>query len=261
LLRLSPPHGWRAVWWELAIVTLGVLIALAAQQFAERASSKERAAQAHKRIKSEINYNQGIQVERVAIRACLSDRLRELSSGIVSGRSHWAGAVIPKSTENPDRAFASMYRVPTRPWATDGYDEALVQGDLKHASFEERAGLVQVYTQIKYSSALNEEEQRLRAELAPLQFDPVLSTPEKNRLLATIARLDQINSLLVTISRQTFKNYRALGFADTPEEIAEFHRTRSWEKLVEDYRKNYGACVDARAVADIDPSLLPIAWR
>ena len=32
LLRLKPPHGWNAVIWELAIVTLGVLIALAAQQ-------------------------------------------------------------------------------------------------------------------------------------------------------------------------------------------------------------------------------------
>jgi hypothetical protein len=32
LLKLEPPHGWNAVAWELAIVTLGVLIALAAQE-------------------------------------------------------------------------------------------------------------------------------------------------------------------------------------------------------------------------------------
>lgn len=30
--RPTPPHGWNAVAWELAIVTIGVLIALAAQQ-------------------------------------------------------------------------------------------------------------------------------------------------------------------------------------------------------------------------------------
>jgi hypothetical protein len=35
LLRLNPPHGWNAVAWELAIVTLGVLIALGAQQFVD----------------------------------------------------------------------------------------------------------------------------------------------------------------------------------------------------------------------------------
>ncbi len=35
LLKLKPPHGWAAVAWELAIVTLGVLIALGAQQIVE----------------------------------------------------------------------------------------------------------------------------------------------------------------------------------------------------------------------------------
>jgi len=35
MMKLRPPHGWNAVAWELAIVTLGVLIALAAQQFVD----------------------------------------------------------------------------------------------------------------------------------------------------------------------------------------------------------------------------------
>src|ERR1044072_5157888 len=35
LVKLRPPHGWNAVAWELAIVTLGVLIALGAQQFVD----------------------------------------------------------------------------------------------------------------------------------------------------------------------------------------------------------------------------------
>lgn len=35
LIRLKPPHGWNAVAWELAIVTLGVLIALVAQQLVD----------------------------------------------------------------------------------------------------------------------------------------------------------------------------------------------------------------------------------
>jgi hypothetical protein len=34
-LKLKPPHGWNAVVWDLAIVALGVLIALAAQQLVD----------------------------------------------------------------------------------------------------------------------------------------------------------------------------------------------------------------------------------
>jgi hypothetical protein len=35
LMKPRPPYGWLPVWWELGIVTLGVLIALAAQQMVE----------------------------------------------------------------------------------------------------------------------------------------------------------------------------------------------------------------------------------
>ena len=48
LLRLSPRHGWHAVWWELGIVTLGVLIALAAQQTVEYFSWQAKVQDAKK---------------------------------------------------------------------------------------------------------------------------------------------------------------------------------------------------------------------
>jgi len=46
MLKLNPPHGWNSVAWELAIVTVGVILALAAQQWADNlnAHSKARTA-------------------------------------------------------------------------------------------------------------------------------------------------------------------------------------------------------------------------
>ena len=49
MLKLNPPNGWRAVVWELAIVTLGVLIALAVQQWAEALGSLRKVAGVIKR--------------------------------------------------------------------------------------------------------------------------------------------------------------------------------------------------------------------
>src|SRR4051812_5611318 len=48
LLKFKPPRGWSAVAWELGIVTLGVLIALAAQQL-RRYSSAQRSRPAGRR--------------------------------------------------------------------------------------------------------------------------------------------------------------------------------------------------------------------
>ena len=55
LMKLKPPHGWSAVTWELLIVTLGVLIALGAQQLLETASWREKVASAKHSIDFEIN--------------------------------------------------------------------------------------------------------------------------------------------------------------------------------------------------------------
>lgn len=261
LLRLSPPHGWRSVAWELGIVTLGVLIALGAQQLVERSSSKARAIGAQLRIKNEIDFIQSNEVERVAIRTCLTDRLRDLANGLVNRRVHWIPLRGVQTLGSTEPALGSMYRVPSRVWVTDAYDEALAQGDLKNLSLDQRAGLVPLYAQIKYMSELNVEEQRLTTELAPLQFDPALSDAEKNSLIAIIARLDQINRLIVLISRQTFDKYRNLGYIDPPEAIAQFHRSKSWENLLAGYRDRFGPCVDARAVGEINPALLPATMR
>lgn len=55
MLKLRPLHGWNAVAWELAIVTLGVLIALGAQQVVETLHDRSTAAETRKDVTDELN--------------------------------------------------------------------------------------------------------------------------------------------------------------------------------------------------------------
>jgi hypothetical protein len=57
LTKLKPPHGWNAVAWELAIVTLGVLIALGAQQFVDGIHQRNEVAQLVGALRSELADN------------------------------------------------------------------------------------------------------------------------------------------------------------------------------------------------------------
>ena len=57
LLRLKPPHGWSAVAWELGIVTLGVLIALGAQQLADSINQRSQVRQLVGALRSELADN------------------------------------------------------------------------------------------------------------------------------------------------------------------------------------------------------------
>ena len=54
LTKVAPPHGWNAVAWELAIVTLGVLIALAAQQFVDGIHQRKEVTQLVGALRSEL---------------------------------------------------------------------------------------------------------------------------------------------------------------------------------------------------------------
>ena len=59
LIRLKPPHGWSAVAWELAIVTLGVLIALGAQQFVDGIHQRNEVAELVGALRSELADSRG----------------------------------------------------------------------------------------------------------------------------------------------------------------------------------------------------------
>ena len=54
LFKLKPPSGWNAVAWELAIVTLGVLIALGAQQIVQSINDRENVAQLRSALRAEL---------------------------------------------------------------------------------------------------------------------------------------------------------------------------------------------------------------
>jgi len=68
LTKLAPPHGWTAVLWELAIVTIGVLIALGAQQYVDGINQHSQARDAELAIRGELEANAARLRSRSAIR-------------------------------------------------------------------------------------------------------------------------------------------------------------------------------------------------
>ena len=83
LLRLKPPHGWGAVAWELLIVTLGVLIALGAQQLIETASWREKVASAKHSIDFEINDQLDYAEEAAGYAPCAGPFIDTLEAAIL----------------------------------------------------------------------------------------------------------------------------------------------------------------------------------
>lgn len=78
LLKLKPPHGWNAVAWELVIVTVGVLLALGAQQAAETFNQRRTAADTRVALTNEVQETLALLELRRAAQPCIDNRLKEL---------------------------------------------------------------------------------------------------------------------------------------------------------------------------------------
>ena len=74
MLRLKPPHGWNAVAWELGIVTLGVLIALGAQQLVDARQWRQKVSVVRQSIMGELANNRARWEENLkAVRCALKE--------------------------------------------------------------------------------------------------------------------------------------------------------------------------------------------
>ncbi len=74
----KPPHGWGQLAWEVGVVVLGVLIALAAQQEAEKLNDRSGAAETRADIWNELNSDLTSLTLRERAEFCIERRLIEL---------------------------------------------------------------------------------------------------------------------------------------------------------------------------------------
>src|SRR3954454_14130444 len=84
---LKPVHGWRAFAGEVAVVVLGVLIALFAQQLAQSFDNRASAQSARDNIRAELAVNIGRMQSADARAACLAHRLDEIATYIAEARN------------------------------------------------------------------------------------------------------------------------------------------------------------------------------
>jgi len=86
-LKLKPPHGWNGVSWELGIVTVGVLIALGAQQIVDDFHWRSEVHELRKAVRAEISWNLATYTYREDQNRCVAARLDELQRWLGSWRA------------------------------------------------------------------------------------------------------------------------------------------------------------------------------
>src|SRR5688572_897795 len=143
LMRLKPPHGWIAVAWELAIVTLGVLLALAAQQWIENRTLESKVEASKAALRDELAEHYGYAVEFRTVYPCVKAQLRRLLDHVVS-----SDAVMDPVPIYKEQTSRYVLRFPSKSYPTDAWEAAVGDGLIQRFEPTFRRQLAGHYTQV-----------------------------------------------------------------------------------------------------------------
>ena len=167
LVRLKPPHGWNTVAWELAIVTLGVLIALAAQQIVETLRDRGTAAETRAEVTDELNSDLMSMVLRQSSEQCIERRLTELRA-IVAQWESTGSFPTPKWVSQAPVIEVELSR----------YDAALSAGRLALLSGDEQYRMGAVVARIRKFDEWQIQERVPWGQLRALQVGVNALSPD-----------------------------------------------------------------------------------
>jgi hypothetical protein len=181
LMKLKPPHGWSAVSWELAIVTLGVLIALGAQQVVESWNWDRKVAAAEQSMNEEIRNSLLAVAEMNRLDKCSNMQLEALHEAIVRDDATTARKIL-----HDGNAFGI-----SRLWADNAFQATLAAQVSDHLGADKLKRYSQVYQMIRDIRSAKQISEQPSSNLALLYFGTKLPATSEARqaLLGEVASL------------------------------------------------------------------------
>ena len=185
LTKLNPPHGWNAVAWELAIVTLGVLIALGAQQFVDGINRRSEVRQLVGGLRGELADMRARWDHVRNSDPCTVHRLDALD--------RWV------ATAPPDAKLPNAYRAFLWNMHTGAWDLAKTSDAMSDIPLKQRLTFASLY------DAINNWRQMISEENA--------NTQALNGLLATADQPENRRQIAYRLSlARAFVNRRKLNY-------------------------------------------------
>lgn len=239
LIRLNPPNGWNAVAWELAIVVLGVMIALGAQEAVEAHRWRDEARRTEDALTIELADSIVHATERQMVNRCLSDRLTSLIGKVSSNKGPWSADPMPLERAALGVAIVpAAYRTPDRPWNDNVWESAQSGGVFTHMPRERVAAFSKIYAIVKGLRRTNESEHQVFPQLLYLSFDARLDEAARQQALAALGRLDWLNGTISYDGKRLIDEATAMGL--------DFSRTSMKRQMAEvehTQREFRGKCV------------------
>lgn len=171
MLKLKPPNGWGAVAWELAIVVVGVFIALLAQQWADERSQRAKVRQSLAALRGELAEHYAWSVEWRVVQPCLVEQIDRLQKRVMD-----SGAQLQPAPTFREGGRTFVMRVPAKEYVTGAWQSAHADGVASRFEPAVRSELTSHFEQVRLIAEHGERNgidyRRLLTLSRPMPLDP-----------------------------------------------------------------------------------------
>ena len=230
LLKLKPPNGWGAVAWELVIVTLGVLLALAAQQWADDRSWRQKAKAARFALKEELSFHHQGAVEWRTVAPCINAQLDQLQERVLA-----SGNTLDPAPLHEDESHKFVVRTPLRPYADSVWQSTNSAGISNFLEEKDRLELGWQYEQARAADAQNEQIALLASRLDTLAKPIAVDPGVKLSLIQTIDELRGHNRWMTIKAGQLVDHLVKLNMVPQRDSTDEFLATSGTLKFCREH--------------------------
>lgn len=195
----KPIHGWKMFFNEIAVIAIGILIALSGEQLLESWREGHTAEKSFEVIKEEIALNLGRMQARRDTQKCIDQRLDEIAAYVERPqerkRPTWVGRPQVWNMQTSAVAAARSY------------------GSLTVLPHEDQMAISTVYGSMASFDAIEDQEQWAWAELRSIAEDRDISDSDKAALREAIQRARYASWRLNTETTEAIREARSLHVA------------------------------------------------
>jgi hypothetical protein len=186
----KPVHGWKQFFNEVAVITVGIGIALGGEELVSHWNDERYAQKSLEAIKDEVAVNLGRMQARLQTADCIDKRLNEIA------------AYVERPNESKTPSWVGRPQI----WAmqTSAVSAARSYGSLTVLPRDEQMAISTVYSTIEQFADVEKDEQWSWAELRSITEDRFVSDSDKASLRQAIQRA-RYAAWLLRISAQQAK--------------------------------------------------------
>ena len=192
---LKPANSWPAFVSEVAIIVIGVLIALSAEEIVQRLNWRQQVSEARGALDAQLAESQFAVLERIANSECETRRLDRLDDLIANG-----------SLPELDLSDFGTLRL----WGTSSWDAAAASGAVAHMDPELRNRYAYLFSFTDVLGAMNRQEFDAVADLRTLERHRELTETSRDRLTRDLSRLRSYNRAMALGAGQWLETAKPL---------------------------------------------------